>query len=363
MLTTKTVGRFSISVKKVSVGQIWLVKVRKPYIIRIVSLKKETGFGHLEVLVIILAIAIICGIGGYIYSHQNKNSKTASCTNQSCIDQKFNGCTPATYTSSIVLGASVKYQINGRKGSGCSVTLEYPVNPNPAWVNKPMTCVLDTSNLIENDITAAISNPGGSGCTGALVSELPKTVASTPTSTPVATTSTSPFMQYPNETLINTAPGSTVSSLYYSVKYLDSVLNPTYVGEEPDPGTQYLEVDFTITTIPPTDPNMVAGDTMETAINYYVEKIPSSWSPGPWYVITVDNSPLYNPLTGNVETTKKVSIPGKQSIMNYANELDTVTANTGSHSYNVYYLFEIPKGDNGEVQYEGGNGDYYNFVR
>lgn len=89
--------------------------------------------------------------------------------NEACLAKKFAACEPATLLADMGF-ASFSYEIVGPASGGCKVTVKYPTNPNPEWVNQPMTCTLDNSL----EITAALSKQfdilgtSASTCTGPL---------------------------------------------------------------------------------------------------------------------------------------------------------------------------------------------------
>ncbi|NIA03867.1 MAG: hypothetical protein GWP09_00770 [Nitrospiraceae bacterium] len=58
------------------------------------------------------------------------------------------------------------YKIIGKKGSYCNVLFKYLKAPNPAWINKTMTCSLIGSLGIEKSMTTAFQN---GNCSGELV--------------------------------------------------------------------------------------------------------------------------------------------------------------------------------------------------
>lgn len=154
--------------------------------------QNEKGFAIIEALLLVVILVLVASIGYIVYSeHYNlkPNSNTSvssvtkskvsnsstSCTSQSCFNPLFSKCTPSTlnYLSPL---ASVKYQIFGPKGTGCSMLFEYTSNPNPAWKNQPMTCNFNNKipldNSIQNVINDLISKSNTYSCTGPLVNLL-----------------------------------------------------------------------------------------------------------------------------------------------------------------------------------------------
>lgn len=90
-----------------------------------------------------------------------------------CFSERFAQCRSETFTSSSGLG-QVQYEILGATGEGCRLSLTYAENPNPAWVGKPLTFVLDPGQPLEGQLKAAVaaclSGKGGSfQCEGPLL--------------------------------------------------------------------------------------------------------------------------------------------------------------------------------------------------
>lgn len=67
---------------------------------------------------------------------------TVNCGDENCFQEKFASCQPASVNLDVGFVA-FNYKIIGPKSGGCEVTMKYPKNPNPEWVNKEMTCVFD----------------------------------------------------------------------------------------------------------------------------------------------------------------------------------------------------------------------------
>jgi hypothetical protein len=66
-----------------------------------------------------------------------------SCGSADCFDQHFSNCTPATMAADANGVGAILDTIIGPASGGCSVTFMYTQNPNPVWVNQPMTCTFD----------------------------------------------------------------------------------------------------------------------------------------------------------------------------------------------------------------------------
>ena len=100
---------------------------------------------------------------------------TVDCGSVSCFTPYFQKCVPATLTATSPI-SNVKYQIYGKKGNGCSMLFEYTSNPNPAWVNQPMTCNFDNNQSLNNSVSAVMndlfSQKNAYSCTGPMVAIL-----------------------------------------------------------------------------------------------------------------------------------------------------------------------------------------------
>lgn len=129
-------------------------------------------------------------------------SNIVACGSEDCFYQKFATCEPASFQTAIQgPNSSAYYEIIGQKTGGCEMTFKYPVNPNPEWVNKPMTCVfnnkVDFNTSVVDTITKATN--GTANCVGPLfeilrsVTSVVPTKISTPTTTPTKTVVSSTF--------------------------------------------------------------------------------------------------------------------------------------------------------------------------
>ena len=178
---------------------------------------KQDGFAAILVLIIVLAVAILGGAAyvRYVYlphqaaqltsssstcfgcndivltsstftstqhvsstatdsigtvSIQTDVKTTVSCGSQDCFNKNFFSCTPASLKADSPGLGGVSYNILGPTTGGCKMTFEYTSNPNPTWVNQPMTCTfnnaIDFQTSIQNTFNAAIK--GRSDCTGPL---------------------------------------------------------------------------------------------------------------------------------------------------------------------------------------------------
>ena len=93
--------------------------------------------------------------------------------NKQCLAENFAACKPVTFAEDVGVAAAY-YKILKPVVGGCSVIFKYTKNPNPAWVNKEMTCVLDNKNTFDNAIKIAFDGAikGTASCVGPFVSVL-----------------------------------------------------------------------------------------------------------------------------------------------------------------------------------------------
>ncbi len=120
-------------------------------------------------VIIIIAVLVGGSLMGLAAGLALKHRNSAHCSSESCFEQKFVSCSPATFSPSLAQFAAVKYQIHGKQSSGCNMTLQYTANPNKAWINQPMTCNFDNKKNLGEAVSAAFSNLKGYDCTGPLV--------------------------------------------------------------------------------------------------------------------------------------------------------------------------------------------------
>jgi hypothetical protein len=72
--------------------------------------------------------------------------------------EKFAACQPASLREELdmhAIGAgsvAFEYKIIGPVTGGCKVTMNYLSNPNPEWVSKELTCVLDNKRDLEEAV-------------------------------------------------------------------------------------------------------------------------------------------------------------------------------------------------------------------
>ncbi|MEK7105439.1 MAG: thrombospondin type 3 repeat-containing protein [Patescibacteria group bacterium] len=95
---------------------------------------------------------------------------TVNCGDENCFEAKFAACEPAKLVSDLGF-VSFSYEIIGPVEGGCSMTVMYPTNPNPAWVNQPMTCTFDNTIDFTTSAQQTIEGSGSESttCTGPLV--------------------------------------------------------------------------------------------------------------------------------------------------------------------------------------------------
>lgn len=83
-------------------------------------------------------------------------TESTQCSSQSCFKRAFRQCQPVTMMTQAGVGAQAKYAIEGKAADGCRLSLTFVENPNPAWVDKPMTFVLDPAGSLDEQIEAAV---------------------------------------------------------------------------------------------------------------------------------------------------------------------------------------------------------------
>lgn len=97
-----------------------------------------------------------------------------ACTSKACFSKRFATCAPASYTTQRAMGAKARYEITGKDGARCRVRMRYVSNPNPAWVDKPLTMALDPGKDFAPQMKAALQTclvhdePGRFACGGPL---------------------------------------------------------------------------------------------------------------------------------------------------------------------------------------------------
>lgn len=96
------------------------------------------------------------------------------CADTACFSQHFSDCDAATYTTESVAGGQASYQILGSSNAGCRVQMHYTSNPNPTWVDKPLTFVINPGKPFEPQMKKALQTcliddkPGSYECSGPL---------------------------------------------------------------------------------------------------------------------------------------------------------------------------------------------------
>lgn len=78
------------------------------------------------------------------------------CTSMACFSEHLGQCQPATFTSAMGR-ARAQYEIQGTAGDRCQVSLTFKANPNPAWVDTPLTFVLDPAQPAGGQLKEAVA--------------------------------------------------------------------------------------------------------------------------------------------------------------------------------------------------------------
>lgn len=95
---------------------------------------------------------------------------TVNCGSKECFSSHFASCTANSTINSDAGFAAFFAKIIGPATGGCKVTMKYTSNPNPDWVNKEMTCVMNNKIEIEASIQETFSGimDGSITCEGPL---------------------------------------------------------------------------------------------------------------------------------------------------------------------------------------------------
>jgi len=94
---------------------------------------------------------------------------TENCGSQGCFLKKFTTCSPAISDASYG-PMTFHYEIIKSVTNGCQVSMKYTRNPNPAWVNKQMLCILNNRADFQSEAQRVMSNiqNDANTCTGPL---------------------------------------------------------------------------------------------------------------------------------------------------------------------------------------------------
>lgn len=99
---------------------------------------------------------------------------TRACSSKSCFSEQFAACKPAVYATGGAMGGKARYEVTGTDGARCRVQMQYTANPNPDWVDKPLSMALDPAKPFDSQIKAALQiclaqdKPGKFDCKGPL---------------------------------------------------------------------------------------------------------------------------------------------------------------------------------------------------
>lgn len=143
--------------------------------------------------------------------------------------------------------------------------------------------------------------------------------------------------------------GTTATDGTFQVKLLSTTLNPTVTGTQADSGTQYLEADFSVTTL--ANKNNYAFNML-----YLPSIVPSGDTMGNIEFTPADSPSPTSPITFNAMPTKTVHLAGKTSM-----EGNSIPNDGSAKTVDVYALFEIKQGDQGQIVWQGNDGGNYHF--
>jgi hypothetical protein len=145
--------------------------------------------------------------------------------------------------------------------------------------------------------------------------------------------------------------GTTATDGTFQVKLLSTTLTPTVTGNQPDSGTQYLEADFSVTSV--ANKNNYAFNMF-----YLPSIVPSGDKMGNIELSPIDKtSGTTSPVTFNHIAAKDVQVTGKSSKEGY-----TIPTDGTAKTVTVYALFEIKTGDKGQIVWQGLDGGNYHFL-
>ncbi len=148
----------------------------------------------------------------------------------------------------------------------------------------------------------------------------------------------------------NIAFGSTAADGTFQVKLLRVIPTPTVIGDLPDPGTEYIEADFSVTSV--ANRNNYAFN-----MQFLPSSIPAGKKIGNIEFTPVDSTSPISPLTFSTMPTKKVQIAGKVST-----ESDSLPIDGTAQILELYTLFEVKQGDKGQIVWQGLDGGSYHFL-
>jgi hypothetical protein len=103
----------------------------------------------------------------------------ARCTDQACFVEAVSACDPGSLRvqDPAGLGAEGEYSVVGMVGESCQIAFTFSENPNPAFVDKPLTFAVDPADASEETILGALEScltggDGASQCAGPLFDQV-----------------------------------------------------------------------------------------------------------------------------------------------------------------------------------------------
>lgn len=103
----------------------------------------------------------------------------ATCGDQACFIEAVRACDPASFPVQDQggLGAEGEYSVLGPVGEACQISFTFSENPNPAFVDKPLTFVVEPDDASEETVLGALEGclTGGDGadqCAGPLFEQV-----------------------------------------------------------------------------------------------------------------------------------------------------------------------------------------------
>ena len=145
--------------------------------------------------------------------------------------------------------------------------------------------------------------------------------------------------------------GSTATDGTFQVKLLGVTPKPVVTGDQPDAGTEYMEADFSVTSI--ANKNNYAFTML-----YAPSIVPAGDKLGDIELNPIDSTDgTTSPISFSHISAKTVQVAGKNSVEGY-----TIPSDGSAKTVTVYALFEIKSGDTGQIVWQGLDGGNYHFL-
>lgn len=111
--------------------------------------------GHVvrKLIVMTAVVGLLAGGGFFLYLQTDRG-----CADAQCFVEAVQDCEPETFRTQTLAetGAEGVYSILGSTGPACEVSFEYTKNPNPTFVDKPVTFSLLPEDATEDEVLGAL---------------------------------------------------------------------------------------------------------------------------------------------------------------------------------------------------------------